>query len=29
LPYWFWGLLCGALSIAALLVGVRTLWKAA
>jgi len=27
LPYWFWGLVCGAVSIAALLVGVRTLWK--
>jgi Peptidase M50B-like len=28
LPYWVWGLLCGAISVAALLVGVRTLWKA-
>lgn len=26
LPHWFWGLICGAVSIAALLVGVRSLW---
>jgi hypothetical protein len=27
LPYWFWGLLCGAISIAALVVGARALWR--
>ena len=27
LPYWFWGLACGTLSILALALGARTLWK--
>ena len=26
LPYWLWGLVCGAISVTALLIGVRTLW---
>lgn len=26
LPYWFWGLVCGAISVTALLIGVRALW---
>ena len=27
LPYWFWGSMCGAISIGALIIGVRALWK--
>jgi hypothetical protein len=27
LPYWIWGLLCGAISVAALVVGARALWR--
>lgn len=27
LPYWFWGVVCGALSVLALFVGAKTLWK--
>ncbi len=27
LPHWFWGAVCGALSVLALLIGVRTLWR--
>ncbi|MEM6794468.1 MAG: M50 family metallopeptidase [Acidobacteriota bacterium] len=27
LPYWFWGFLCGALSVAVLIVGLRVFWR--
>lgn len=27
LPYWFWGMLCGAFSIAVLLLGLKLIWK--
>jgi hypothetical protein len=27
LPYWFWGLLCGAASLLALYIGARSLWR--
>jgi Peptidase M50B-like len=27
LPYWFWGLACGAASIVALFIGARSLWR--
>lgn len=27
LPFWFWGAACGAFSVVALLVGLRTVWK--
>ncbi len=27
LPYWFWGLACGAVSLVVLLYGVRTFWR--
>lgn len=27
LPYWIWGVLCGGLSVLALLIGARSLWK--
>lgn len=27
LPYWFWGLLCGAVSIVALYLGAQSLWR--
>jgi hypothetical protein len=27
LPYWLWGMICGALSILALLIGARSLWR--
>ena len=27
LPYWIWGVVCGAISVAALVVGVRALWR--
>lgn len=26
LPYWFWGLVCGAFSVAVLIYGIRTVW---
>jgi hypothetical protein len=29
LPYWVWGVACSAISVAALIVGVRALWRAA
>jgi hypothetical protein len=28
LPYWFWGLVCGAFSVLVLLLGVRAIWTA-
>ena len=27
LPYWFWGLICGALSVAVLIYGIRAYWR--
>ena len=27
LPYWFWGLLCGAVSVAVLIYGIRAYWR--
>ncbi len=27
LPYWFWGLVCGALSVAVVLYGIRAYWR--
>ncbi len=27
LPYWFWGLVCGALSVAVLLYGIKAYWR--
>lgn len=27
LPYWFWGLVCGALSVMALYIGAKSLWR--
>ena len=27
LPYWFWGLMCGGLSVAVLIYGIRTYWR--
>jgi membrane-associated phospholipid phosphatase len=27
LPYWFWGLVCGAFSVLVLIYGVRTCWS--
>lgn len=27
LPYWFWGVVCGALSVMALVFGAKTIWK--
>jgi len=26
LPYWFWGFVCGAFAVLALLYGLRTFW---
>ncbi|MBN1961171.1 MAG: M50 family metallopeptidase [Deltaproteobacteria bacterium] len=27
LPYWFWGLVCGAISVAVLILGLRSFWR--
>lgn len=27
MPHWFWGIVCGALSVIALLIGARSLWR--
>jgi len=27
LPYWFWGAACGAISVLALCIGLRSVWR--